>query len=196
MTFYLRPPIALTPTPARVAPNLTTQMPPSGSAVTQTYSPADMAIIRDPNPVPVVFPAAPTNPDWYITPKPSPVTVTSQTTVWSSPDFAMEALRQSLQSARRSLDLNMYQVTSTVLCDELIAMHQVSPAGGLVAWACCCLDVFFVPTAALIGSLLALNCTFGRLIHALSPTLPSGDRKSDVGVAVDSSDWVGDSLQF
>lgn len=92
--------------------------------VSQTYSHEDMTIIRNTAPVPVKLPALPTNPDWHITPKPSPITVTSQTTVWASPDYAMETLRASLQSARRTFDLNMYQVTSSVLCDELVDMHQ------------------------------------------------------------------------
>eukprot|EP00730_Choanoeca_flexa_P011949 TRINITY_DN2962_c0_g1_i1.p1 TRINITY_DN2962_c0_g1~~TRINITY_DN2962_c0_g1_i1.p1 ORF type:complete len:487 (+),score=104.84 TRINITY_DN2962_c0_g1_i1:86-1546(+) len=85
--------------------------------VNQTYSSSDMAIIQSKDKRPVIVPAGPTRPD--VTPTPSPISVTADTTLWTSPDFSYPQLMHQLDGVKSSFDLYIYQVTDTRLCQKL-----------------------------------------------------------------------------
>ena len=94
--------------------------------VTQKYTEDELKIITDTSKIPVTIPPPPTHEGAYVTPTPKAISLSSSATatIGTSPDFARDALMQSIQTAKASLELMIYQVTDMGLCEELISMHK------------------------------------------------------------------------
>lgn len=82
----------------------------------------ELNIITDSSPIPISIPPPPApSPDYYVTPKPTPIQTTegNDVAVYTSPDDALDTLMSDITSAKTSLDLEIYQVNSSPLCEEL-----------------------------------------------------------------------------
>eukprot|EP00042_Codosiga_hollandica_P048502 m.545520 g.545520 ORF g.545520 m.545520 type:complete len:459 (-) comp57673_c0_seq6:273-1649(-) len=93
--------------------------------VNQTYSAEDMAIILDKTALPIVMPEPFSHKDAYITPKPTPIALSSATPVkiYTSPDFARTQLLETLGNATTSFNMMIYQVTDMTFCDNLYSLY-------------------------------------------------------------------------
>ncbi len=109
--------------------------------VTQTYSPEDMAIITDKAHREPIIPDPPTN-RAYISPPPAPIALVGDAvTLWTSPDYAYDALIENINKTRSDFQIYIYQVwevrvemyiplifalqiTDDRLCHMLEGMHK------------------------------------------------------------------------
>lgn len=79
----------------------------------------------------VSVPTPPDFPGTYITPAPKYVTASMQLGIYTSPDFARPQLFADMDSADRSFELYIYQITDPGLCSKLIDMHKSGINGTL-----------------------------------------------------------------
>ena len=78
--------------------------------VNNTYSTGDLSIIHNPSKRTVTIPNPPSRP--YVSPKPSTKTDSTTLEVYASPDFASSALLSHLYTAKKSLQVYIYQVST------------------------------------------------------------------------------------
>lgn len=85
-----------------------------------------MAIITSSDELPVNIPPPPSIPGEWPTPEPSITTTSpdSASGLWVSPDFSVDMLQDQVNGTKQSLEVYIYQVTDTVLCNSLLALHK------------------------------------------------------------------------
>lgn len=93
--------------------------------VKQKYSAADMAIINDKTPIPVVVPGPKTFRCRTHAGDPTPVSVSNTNmTAFVSPDYALSTLLDEFNAIKSTLDVSIYQINSVEVASALIALHQ------------------------------------------------------------------------
>lgn len=89
--------------------------------VNNTYTPAEMGLIKNGTIVDIVMPP-PTeiNGSYISPPNPPPIDASTNLTVYTNPDSARSLIFQDLADAKESFDLFMYQITDFGICDALM----------------------------------------------------------------------------
>ena len=102
------------------------QLPPAVvAAMSQQDLPVgDMAVIKDTSPLPVNHTAPPPMCYSCYSPKMLPVTTSAPLTTTTSPDDAFNFVTSALNATKKSLSVEIYQVTDQELCDTLERLHQ------------------------------------------------------------------------
>jgi phosphatidylserine/phosphatidylglycerophosphate/cardiolipin synthase-like enzyme len=93
--------------------------------VNQSYTGEQMDIITDPSYiVPIIPPIPVLKAGRYITPTPVPITGSVDATITVSPDFSDETLLADVSSAKTSVYIMEYQVTSDDLCNMIEQLYK------------------------------------------------------------------------
>jgi len=90
----------------------------------QTYNASDMAIIQDTSSVNVVIPPPRNYSGSYVPPLKTFTQSFSAFELITSPDYAYNAVMQTLQSVSSSLAVEIYQITTDDFCDFFISQHN------------------------------------------------------------------------
>ena len=91
-------------------------------AKVHAYTNGDMVIIKSAAKRVPIIPTPPTK-NRYTSPTPVAIQTTGSVTVFASPDFSLATLLAHVNSARKTFELYIYQVTDDRLCNALQALH-------------------------------------------------------------------------
>lgn len=92
--------------------------------VDDNYSKADLAVIQSKSTRPVTVQPGPSD-RAYITPKPTAITgKVANLTVATSPDWSFATVLDSLNAAKKSVQIYIYQITDPRICDAVEALHK------------------------------------------------------------------------
>lgn len=89
----------------------------------QTYTPAEMAMIHDPTPIPVVIPEPLVLACNTKSPL-QPISGTTTLTTFVSPDFALNFVLSGMNQTSKTFDISIYQINNDVLCENLVSLKQ------------------------------------------------------------------------
>ena len=91
--------------------------------VNNTYTSTELEYITNPNMIPYAICPNPTKPGVYV----APLTVYKNVTVktaYTGPDYVYETMMTALSQTQSSLQVMIYQITDTVLCNEMLNMSK------------------------------------------------------------------------